>query len=321
MEKNSDTYATNKRAYIYYYSRDTYENANEECRDSHNGTLAIANNEETLKDLFDGFGKVNKRDVWFRIGLSKRNGVFKWINGSKFTENRKISDSFSSSDCFGYAINAGDTFSTARFYNVGCSNQIQYICEKRLRTKGKSIGKPRIPKTQVNVVENTPTTFRSTAAGISNTALLTGCISAAFVILALIAVAIFLIVRRKRSPDFTKKPKKKTEKDVYYSTIPLQPEVSGEKRDVSSDYATLEEERGYSTVQPDFDHLVLNSLSACPQVTSAEVEKDTAKYENVVNSNDSPNTLAEQTPNDDVKALYATVNKINNKEHKNLLKK
>ena len=277
MEKNSDTYATNKRAYIYYYSRATYETANEECRDSHNGTLAIPNNEETLKDLFNGFGKLNKGDFWFRIGLSKRNGVFKWINGSKFTENGKVFNNFSPSNCIGYAINSGDTFSTAKFYNVGCSRQIQYICEKQLRTKEKSIVKPRMPKTQVNVVENTPTTFRLTTAGSSNTALLAGCISAACVILALIAVAVFLIVKRKRSPDSTKQP---SEKDVYYSTIPLQHEVSGKKRDVSSDYATLEEQGGYSTVQPDFDRLVLNSSSACPQVTYAEVEKDTTKYEN-----------------------------------------
>ena len=65
---------------------------------------------------------------------------------------------------------------------------------------------------------------------------------------------------------------------MYYNTIPLQQEVSCEKTDFS-DYATLEEEGGYSTVQPDFDRLVLNSSSACPQVTYAEVEKDTTKYE------------------------------------------
>ena len=306
MEENSDTYATNKRAYIYCYSRATYETANEECRDSHNGTLAIPNNEETLKDLFDGFGKLNEGDAWFRIGLSKRNGVFEWINGSKFTENGKVFNNFSPSNCIGYAINSGDTFSTAKFYNVGCSHQIQYICEKQLRTKGRTIVKPRIPKTQVNVVENTPITFRSTTAGSSNTALLAGCISAACVIFALIAVAIFLIVRRKRSPDSTKKT---SEKDVFYSIIPVQHEGTGEKTDFS-DYATLEEEGGYSTVQPDYDRLVLNSSPACPQVTYAEVEKDTTNNENVVNSNDSLNTSAEQTPNDDVKALYATVNKI-----------
>ena len=134
---------------------------------------------------------MNKRDAWFRIGLSKRDGVFEWINGNKFTENRKISNSFPPSGCIGYAINAGNTFLTAKFYNVDCSDQIQYICKKQLRTKGKFIGKPRIPNTQVNVVENTPTTFRSTTAGSSNSALLAGCISAACVILALITVAIF----------------------------------------------------------------------------------------------------------------------------------
>ena len=122
---------------------------------------------------------MNKRDTWIRIGLSKRDGVFEWINGSKFTENRKILNILAPSNCIGYAINSGDTFSTAKFYNVGCSTEIQYICEKRLRTKGRTIVKPRMPKTQVNVVENTPTTFQSTTAGSSNTALLAGCISAA----------------------------------------------------------------------------------------------------------------------------------------------
>ena len=38
-------------------------------------------------------------------------------------------------------------------------------------------------------------------------------------------------------------------------------------------------------------------------------DEDTNKHENVVNSDDSPNAATEQTQNDDMKALYATVNK------------
>ena len=306
MEENTDAYATNKRAYIYHYSRATYDAANEECRDSHNGTLAVPNNEETLKDLFDGFEKFNVLYGLFRIGLSKRGGVFEWINRSKFTENRKISDIFLSSDCIGYAIRPSDGFSEATFYNLACSKKLFYVCEtQQLRTEGRTIVKPtRIPKPKVNVVESTPTTFRSTTAGSNNPALLAGCISAACLILVLIAVAVFLIVRKKRSPDSSKKS---SEKDVYYNVVPLQRKDTGEKTDFS-DYATLEEQGKYSTVQSDYDRLVLNPSSACPQVTRAEVGKDTKKYENV-NSKDSPNASPKQTPNDDVKALYATVNK------------
>ena len=55
--------------------------------------------------------------------------------------------------------------------------------------------------------------------------------------------------------------------------------------------------------------MVLHPSSACPQVTYAEIDKHTNIHENVVNSNDCPNVATEETQNDDVKALYATVNK------------
>ena len=114
-----------------------------------------------------------------------------------------------------------------------------------------------------------------------------------------------LIVRKKRSSDSTKKP---NENDVHYSTVLLQHEDTSEKRDFYFDYAILEEQGGYSSVPLDYDQVDLHPSSACPQVTYAEIDRHTNIHENV-DSNDSSNASTEQTQNDDVKVLYATVNK------------
>ena len=156
------------------------------------------------------------------------------------------------------------------------------------------------------IVENTRTTFRSATSGSSKTALLAGCISSVCVILALIAIAIFLIMRRKRNFDTETNT---SEKVVLYSTVLLQQNDTGDKRDFCSDYTALKEQGGYSFVSLDYEHVVLNPSSACPRVTYAEINKDTNKHENVAHSDDSPNAATEQTQNDDMKALYATVNK------------
>ena len=60
---------------------------------------------------------------------------------------------------------------------------------------------------------------------------------------------------------------------MSYYTVPLQQEDTGEKRDFSSDYATVEEQGRYSTVPLDSDYVVLNSSSACPQAMYAEIDR------------------------------------------------
>ena len=83
-------------------------------------------------------------------------------------------------------------------------------------------------------------------------------------------------MRKKRNHD---SGKKSSEKDVSYYTVPLQQEDTGEERDFSSDYATVEEQGGYSTVPLDSDYEVLNSSSASLQAMYAEIDKDSNKHE------------------------------------------
>ena len=344
--ENVRNYNTGKGFYLFHDSRLSFEEANQHCITHHDGTLALPNDDESLsaisrelKTQFNEFGA-----PFYRIGLSRQNNTIKWINGIKFTGGDLSNRPDATESCIGFAVRHEVNITRLRFHSWNCSYPLRYVCEKQNQkaiekfttpraTTKKSISTKiipttaplpspssntakeeritivdpsRIPKTLVNVVENTSTTFPSSITGSSNLALLAGCISAACVILALIAVAIFLIARRKQSPDSTKKS---SEENVHHGTVPLQQEDTSEKRDVSSDYATLKEQGGYSSVPLDYDHMVLHPSSACPQVTYAEIDKHTNIHENVANSNDSPNVATVQTQNDDVKALYATVNK------------
>ena len=283
-----------KGFYLFYNSRLPFEEANQHCTKHHDGTLAIPNDDESLsavsrelKTQFNEFGA-----PFYRIGLSRQNNTIKWIHGIKFTGGDLSNRTDATESCIGFAVRHEANITRLRFHSWNCSYPLRYVCEKQNQ---KAIEKPTtkkpnstkltptttlLPSASRNPakekVENTPTTFRSTTTGSNNTALLAGCISAAFVILVLIAVAIFLIVRKKRNHD---SGKKSSEKDVSYYTIPLQQEDTGEKRDFSSDYATVEEKRGYSSVPLDSDYVILNSFSACPQAMYAEIDKDSNKHE------------------------------------------
>ena len=319
VEKNVRTYNTSKRCYIFHDFRLPFETANQHCMAHHTGTLAIPNDNEYLSDIFFGLTNFNdSRIPFYRIGLSRQNNETKWINKSEFTGDNVVERPDAAESCVGFAIrDEEDYYDEFRFHSFNCSEPVGFVCEKQNQ---KTIEKPTTPRAttkksnatkltptvtikQVNVVENSSIGFQSTTVGSSNTLLLASCISAACVILALIAVAIFLIVKKKRNHNSGKNPNEKVE---YYCTAPLRQEDTGRIKDFSSDYATVEEEEGYSSVPLDYDHLVLNPSSACPQAMYSEVDKEIRKPENV-DSDDSSNAAPEQ--NEDVKALYATVNK------------
>ena len=206
-----------------------------------------------LKRQFNEFGD----PFFYRVGLSRQNNTTKWINGIKFTGGDLSHRPDATESCIGFAVRHEVNIPDLRFHLWNCSIPLRYVCEKQNQKVIEKFTTPRaatkktistkivptttplpspssntakeeritivypsrIPKTLDNVVENTFTTFPSSITGSSNLALLAGCISATCVILALIAVAIVLIARKKRSSDSTKKP---SEENVHHNTVPLQ---------------------------------------------------------------------------------------------------
>ena len=168
-------YSANDRIYIYHDSEDlAYNAANEHCENFHSGSLAILDNENSFQDIFNGFNLSNwKSSFFYSVGLSKQNGSSKWIDGSNFSGYRNIASSHGKNKtCVDYALSFKEHPATAKFHGVECCFPQRYVCEKRFR-------KPE-------------------ASASSNPALLAGCLYAACVILALVALVIFWLARKKK---------------------------------------------------------------------------------------------------------------------------
>ena len=84
LEEKVNEYSASDRIYFYRGSRRLpYNEANEHCENFHGGSLAILDNENSFQDVFDGFKLSNwPISFYYRVGLSKQNGLFKWIDGS-----------------------------------------------------------------------------------------------------------------------------------------------------------------------------------------------------------------------------------------------
>ena len=201
-----ETFVTNasKQSYIYHNKGLSFQDANEHCRTIHDGRLAIADNDQTLNDLFTGYRQLNVRYSYYRIGLKQQNGLLSWIDGSRFVNHRRIIiTSEATESCKGFAIGfiAKQSPSELNFRVANCSYPLPYICEKSFsmetfteKSFANSISTPTVETQQVEVTDMTTfvTNSMPNTRLINLYSVLLPCIAAILLVSGLIAFCGFL---------------------------------------------------------------------------------------------------------------------------------
>ena len=325
-----------EKTYTYVFNRQGYSDANQHCIDNYNGTLAMADNEDTLQTI-----RPNRTlfpqgcaDNYFRIGLSNKSGVFSWVDGS--IPNTNVENvqtiTISGSSCSNYALqpplNNTKKQEKLKFFIVDCTDFLPFICE----TAPLKILPPAINPTTIVSTSPKPTTS-STNLG----AIIGGAVGV--FVLALLAL-LFVKKCRKSKKSSVKSGEKaynavgnetRVNDDLAVESLYAAAAEATVTAVYASDYSTIGEKSAVSASDGDYDHLGQNGLnendgdydhvpSNEQHVAYAEINEVNLRGGTSSSSTPAPSaTFIDKTVTgkSEKKDLYSTVNKPKQKKKNN----
>ena len=287
-EHNTLTYNTSKRSYIYHKEGLDFQDANEHCKTNHNGTLVIADNEQTLRDLLGSYQKY-KLDLkgYFRIGLKQQNGLLNWIDGNNCSDNSNlVFPANAKESCKGFAVLFQDQKLKVepKFYAVNCSYPLPYICKKSASIETTTMSLTN-SITSLNIeqdqLENTDIITAATNTN-DNTVVLAVCVIAFCIVFALI---VFFLARKLRK---CQRVRKSNVNDLYYCSDAINNKyanaANGSNQPISAslpEYATIHEIGRQPAADPEHKHSALPPTSL--QATYAVIDKNKMTHEDETN--------------------------------------
>ena len=127
------------KTFTYVFERKTFSEANQYCINNYDGSLAIADDEDTLRALLPGENvfPIGCLAHYFWIGLKKENGSLVWINEqqpSDYIRNVKTTP-LSQTTCSRYVVEPLKTNQSrknidVKLGEVDCGTSVSFICER-----------------------------------------------------------------------------------------------------------------------------------------------------------------------------------------------